>query len=190
MTALGQATLRWLDIITPKNAVLLGRHAAYALSACQLRNPTGAGKRYDDSMVVFPFQFIWKAMLALGGKISSDELNRAIFRVRSESDLHEAIDRIREARAAGDPALMGDETITGPSKNDRVIPWISIASFGWTLITDKRSGDGSGYYEIPPVTAPILSEAAKVRHRHREFETVGEYVEHVARAAALPPDLR
>ena len=82
LTDLGEATRRWLPILTPKNAILLARHAAYALSACQLVNPTGAGGRYDADLRVFPFQFIWRAMLALGGRISSDELNRAMFKVR------------------------------------------------------------------------------------------------------------
>lgn len=101
VTALGKATLRWLDIITPKNFPILGRHAAYALAACQLRNPTGAGQEYAPEIHVFPFAFIWRAMLALDHKISSDELNRAIFRLRNEEELDTAFRRIAEARRSG-----------------------------------------------------------------------------------------
>ena len=188
VTELGRATLRWLDMLTPKNARILGRHAAYALSAAQLVNPTRAGQRYDQEMRVFPFAFVWRAMLALENRISSDELNRALFRVRSEADLAAAIDSIRTARATGDPSAMGAETISGPGKNDRVIPWVALASFGWTLISDKRPGDAA--YTIPQETRSLLSEAAQLRRRHLQFASIYDYVAHLSRCAALPADLR
>jgi hypothetical protein len=188
VTDLGIATLRWLDKLTPKNLVILGRHAAYALSACQLRTPIGYP--YDASLIVFPFAFIWRAMLKLDNKISSDELNRAIFRVTNEAELNQAIERIAEARDKKDISIMGDETLHGGKKNDRIIPWISIASFGWTIIQDKRSGEESGYYTIPENTLSVIREAAAIRHKHREFATTKQYVEHISRVAALPQDLR
>lgn len=190
VTDLGKATLRWLEVINDKNFVILARHTAYALAACQLSNPTGAGRRYDPSLRVFPFAFIWRAMLALGGKIGSDELNRAIFKVKNEEDLVDAIEKITGARDQNNPQLMGDETVTGKSKNDRIIPWMSLASFGWTLISDKTGAGESGYYEIPPQTVDVVKEASRVRHKHREFGSVQEYVEYISTAAALPRDLR
>ena len=190
LTDLGHATRRWLPILTPSNSQLLARHAAYALSACQLRNPTRAGTRFDPSVRVFPFQFIWRAMLALDGRISSDELNQAIFRVRDEDGLMNAISRIRAARREPNLTSLGPDVITGPAKNDRIIPWLSLASFGWTLFPDKRSGDTSGYYEIPASTHYIIREAARIRHRHRSFRTPEEYVMYISRSAALPMDLR
>lgn len=192
VTALGKATLRWLDLINERNAPILGKHAAYALSACQLRNPTGAGVSYHPDMKVFPFAFIWRAMLALDGKISSDELNRAIFKVKNEDDLGEAIRLIRDSRAAGDDLeLMGEETVPGPGKNDRIIPWMCIASFGWTLIRDKRAGEVRGYYTIPARMETLLREASAAKHRHRDFgNSVEHYVKHLSEAAALPEDLR
>ena len=190
LTDLGEATHRWLPIMTPKNSILLARHAAYALSACQLVNPSGAGRRYDPDMRVFPFQFIWRAMLALGGRISSDELNRAMFRARDEDGLEEAVHLIREARSKGDAAPLGAEVITGPAKNDRIIPWMSLASFGWTLFPDKRTGEHLAYYEIPPSTRSILREAARIKHRHRTFARMDDYVKYISRAAGLPGDLR
>ena len=190
LTELGKATRRWLPILTPKNSVLLARHAAYALSACQLYNPSGAGRRFNPDVCVFPFQFIWRAMLALECRISSDELNRAIFKVQDEDDLIEAIESIRAARRTGDVSSLGDEVIPGKAKNDRIIPWISIASFGWILFPDKRSGQNAQYYEIPSSTQYILQEAARIKHRHRSFSKVQDYVCHISRSAALPRDLR
>ena len=190
VTDLGAATLRWLSIINPKNRVLLVRHAAYALAACQLRNPTGSGERYSGSVEVFPFAFIWRAMLALDGRLSSDELNRSIFKVTNEDGLTAAIDAICRARTANDITLLGDEIVSGRAKNDRIIPWMSLASFGWTLFPDKRRGEGSDYYELDAYTLTIVKEAAKMRHRHRVFSSVADYVEYVARCAALPKDIR
>lgn len=192
LTELGRTVRRWLPILNEKNAPILGRYAAYALAACQLSNPISVtGRRMGADVKVHPFAFIWRAMLALDGKISSDELNRAVFRVRNEEDLEEAVDRIRLYRR-GRLRLqeIGAETITGPRKNDRVIPWIAAASFGWLLIADKRRGEVTGYYHIPESMMPLLTEAAYVRHRHREFSSIPDYVEHISRAAGLPQDLR
>jgi len=193
LTDLGHTVLRWLDILTPKNRKILARHAAYALAACQLRNPTGSGRKYAMTVCVFPFAFIWRAMLALDGRISSNELNRCLFKVKNESELNTAIRAIREARTSARIELLGEETLTGKGKNDRIIPWVSLASFGWTLFPDKRSAHSSedvGYYELDTQMIPIIKEAAQIRHRHREFATTEAYVEHISRCAALPKDLR
>lgn len=187
VTQLGRTVLRWLEILNPKNSVILARHAAYALSACQLRNPTGAGSTYDPSVVVFPFAYIWKAMLALDNRISSDELSRAIFKVTNREQLDKAISSIGEARALGKASYLGEETI---EDNDRIIPWMSLASFGWTIFPDKGQSTVPGYYEIPAQNRDLLAEAAKASRRHRDFNSTADYVEHISRAAALPPDLR
>lgn len=193
VTQLGKAVLRWLDTINEHNYDVIGKYLAYALSACQLRNPTDEGSDYDASVVVFPFAFIWRAMLALDGKISSDELAREIIRVTNEEELAAAIDVISRARAANDPELMR------PSLQphwDRLIPWMSMASFGWTLIGDKeRTGENTGYYVIPDKTRDILTAAATVKHEHQGFDTndrqaIGNYVERISRAASLPKDVR
>lgn len=192
VTDLGRATLRWLKNLTEENSPVLGRHAAFALAACQLRNPTGAGGKYDPSLEVFPFSFIWRAMLALDGKISSDELNRSLLKVRNEADLAASIAAIRAARDAGDPTALGDELVSGTAKNDRIIPWMSLASFGWLLFSDKRGGSDNftDYYEVFPRTRRILKAAAALRHRHRDFDSVPEYIEYVSACAGLPEDLR
>jgi hypothetical protein len=188
VTSLGIATLRWLDLINAKNFVILAKNAAYALSACQLRNPVGMGRQYHESVNVFPFAFIWRAMLALEGRISSDELNRAIFKVTNEDELIAAVAKITEARSKKDITVMGNETISGAKKDDRIIPWTSLASFGWTLFSDKSKG--GGYYEIFPSTKPIVREASRIQHKWREFRSAKTYVEHIANAAALPMDMR
>ena len=190
VTQLGRTVLRWLEILNSKNSVILARHAAYALSACQLRNPTGAGRGYDPSVEVFPFAFIWIAMLALDNRISSNELNRGIFKVTNREALDKAIAGISEARAVGGENYLGEETIDAKAKNDRIIPWMSLASFGWTIFPDKGDSEKPGYYTIPSGMRALLSEAARATRRHREFDSTADYIEHISRSAALPPDLR
>jgi hypothetical protein len=188
VTDLGIATRRWLDIVTPKNRVILARHAAYALAACQLRNPTGAGQKYAETVDVFPFAFIWRAMLALDGRINSDELNRGLFKVRNADQLQDCIASIRRAREQKDLSILGDETIPDErAKNDRIIPWVSLASFGWTLFPDKGSDN---YYQLDVATLSVVREASRIKHTHKEFASVRDYIEHVSRCAALPKDLR
>lgn len=189
ITELGKAVARWRPVLNSRNALVLGRHAAQALAACQLRNPTRDGRNYGPDTVVFPFAFIWRAMLALDYRISSDELNRAMLKTRNENDLADAIEAIREARATGDVTLLGDETVTEAAKNDRILVWMSWASFGWTLITDKRTS-ASGDYEIPERNRRVLRDAASITYRHRDFAREADYVRYVSASAGLPEDIR
>jgi hypothetical protein len=129
-------------------------------------------------------------MLSLEGYLTSDELNRAIFKTRNEDDLKHQIDAIANCRGADNIELLGEEVITGRNKNDRIIPWMSLASFGWTLFSDKRSGSGSGRYELTNSTRSIVKEASKIHRRHKEFRTTEDYVQYVSRCAALPEDVR
>jgi hypothetical protein len=188
VTALGRAVARWRPVINPRNAPVLGRHVAHALAACQLRNPLGESK-YGADVEVFPFAFIWRAMIALDGRISSDELNRAIMHSRNEEDLASAIERIANYRVDGDLAKLGPPLVTEEGKNDRILVWMSWASFGWTLILDKRT-TGTSYYSIAPNAQRIVNEAARLQHRHRSFASESAYVEHISNCAGLPEDLR
>ncbi|TIT20142.1 MAG: hypothetical protein E5W70_22560 [Mesorhizobium sp.] len=188
VTDLGNAVRRWRPVINASNAPVLGRHAAQALAACQLRNPTREGVGYDSTVTVFPFAFIWRAMIALEGNISSDELNRAILKVQNEDDLEDAIKRIRRFRIDNDLTALGDETVSEQAKNDRLLVWMAWASFGWTLIQDKRSA--GGVYSIAPNSKRVVADAAAIRHRHREFISEKEYVEYLSTCAGLPEDLR
>lgn len=187
VTALGLTTLRFLAVLNEMNAPVLGAHAAYALAGCQLRNPTGAGMRYDASMEVFPFAFIWRAMLDLDYQISSDELNREIFRTRGEEDLEEAIENIKIARAEGDPDLLRAPVVTGKAVNDRIIPWIALAGFGYTLILDKSNDIDRVYYRVRPDAVAVLERATSLRLPHRKFASTAEYVEYISDLAGLPP---
>jgi hypothetical protein len=189
-TELGAALKRLQPRLSKANAVLIARHAALTLAACQLRNPTDAGSKYDPAVRVFPFRSIWTAMLELGLVIRSDELNRSIFRVADEASLAASIRAIRAVRQTGRIEDLGEETITGHGKNDRIIPWMSLASFGWTLIMDKRESPVDGYYHIRPEFVPILEGALATPPRHREFPSVKAYFEHLGEAACLPKDMR
>jgi hypothetical protein len=190
VTDLGRAVYRWLDRLTFNNAPILGRHAASALAGCQLRNPTGAGRDYDESMVVFPYAFLWRTMLALDNCISSDELNRGLFRVQNAGEIGDCVDAIQQARQSGDHTIIGEETIAGDRKNDRIIPWIAAASFGWTLIADKRESQDGSWYRIRPNCVELLRDAARIEREHRDFSSVPSYVNYLAQLAAVPPDLR
>jgi hypothetical protein len=185
---LGNAVARWRPVVNERNAPVLGRHAAQALAACQLRNPTRDGAKYDPTVVVFPFAFIWRAMLALDDTISSDELNRGILKVNDEAELDTTIERIRDARANNDVTILGPETITESAQNDRILVWMAWASFGWTLIQDKRMA--GGVYAIAPNARRVLADAATIRHKHRDFESEKQYVEYLSFCGGLPEDLR
>lgn len=187
LTDFGKTTWEWLPIITDRNSWLLCRHAAYALAAVQLRNPTPPGREYSHEMEVFPLTFIWRAMLALENRINSDELNRVILRTRNPADLALGIEVIRRARNSGRVEDMGDELIVEVAKNDRLIPWMAQASFGWTLIADK---DESGFYQIKDRAVELVRQATMIPHRHRTFRSTQEYVEFLSDCASLPPDLR
>lgn len=193
VTRLGAALLRWrLGGLNERNCRVIARHASRALAAAQLRNPTREGRRYAPAMRVFPFSFIWRAMLALDGRISSDELNRAIYATQNEHDLTEAIRRIKLARQSGNLDDMGPEQETAPNKNDRILIWMAWASFGWTLISPKESDPAypDHYIAAQPWAVRVLEEAAAIRHRHRDFASVQQYVEFLSECAGVPPDLR
>lgn len=192
VTDLGRAVLRWLDTLNENNFDVLGGHLANALASCQLRNPTEEGRDYDNSVVVFPFVFIWRAMLELDWKINSEELSRAIFKVTDENSLAIAINKIMEARVSNDRETMGPPVQT---VNDRIIPWMSMASFGWTLFGDKElGGEAKGYYVVPEKSRPLLRSAVAIRRKHRDYDgeadSVAKYVERISMSAALPKDIR
>jgi|ERR1051326_3164027 hypothetical protein len=187
-TPFGRTVRRFLPKLNEANSIVLARHAALALNVCQLRSPTDAGLKYDEEMEVFPNRFIWKAMLRLEDMISSDELNRALFRVRNEAELEGAIERIRTSRASNDVSMLGDEIITGKNKNDRIIPFISIASFGWILIKQKGESSVPGYYQIRERCRELLRAAVNTPVRHRVFGSVAEYLQHVSMSACLPEE--
>ena len=98
VTDLGRATQRWVGKLTPKNLLILGRHAAYALSACQLRKSLFK-RPFDPSMYVFPFAFIWRAML--NWTIESVRTNSTEHCSRSAKNLNSVgIKSIADARSA------------------------------------------------------------------------------------------
>lgn len=190
VTALGKELMRWADDgIDASNVRVIARHAARTLSAVQLRNPTPDGRKYAPEMEVFPFAFIWRAMLALGGHINREELNRGIYSTKNEADLFAAIERIKSARAAGNIELIGEPAFErgedGSLTARRVRGWMSWASFGWTLISDETNSD-MGFRIAAPWAEEVLRDAAAVHRRHREFASVRDYVEHLSHCAGIP----
>lgn len=184
VTSLGHAARRWRPDLHEGNAAVLGRYAVLALSACQLRNPTREARDYPTGTEVFPFAFIWRAMLALDGRINSEELNRGILHAMSLDALDDAVDRIRHSRLTANTSGLFAPLV---DNNDRLIPWMGWASFGWVLIAQK---DTSGFYAIRPRLSRMVADAVSIKRKHYDFETEAEYVEHVVSCAALPKDLR
>lgn len=188
VTSLGNATRRWRPDINIRNAPVLGQFAAQALSACQLRNPTPEARSYGPEVQVFPFAFIWRAMLALEGRLSSEELNCGILHAMSGDALEDVIGRIKAFRKAGDKSCLHAPVVPpGPGQNDRLIPWMAWASFGWILIQPKG---GSEYYTVAPKAVRLLNNAASIKRKHQEFSSETAYIEHVAAASGLPKDMR
>lgn len=182
VTDLGWTAHRWIDVVTERNRAVLARPAARALSLCQLDAGPG-GPDYLSTMSVRPFAFIWEAMLKLENRISSDELLRTVFRVRDHAELQDAIEMIRRSRESDDVSMLGSPVETD---FDRAIPWMSLASFGWTLMDDKKSGK-SGDYELHEPAIPAIRVALLNRPRHRTFGSDREYTQYISDGAALPP---
>ena len=187
VTPLGVATHWWLDKLTEKNIPVLARFAVYSLAAWQLRSPLPEARDYPADMKVFPYAFIWRVMLGAGGKINSMELKCEVMRLANETEIAPAIARILEYRRTGNAAVM--QAAVAIDTDDRLIPWMSLASFGWALIADKKDSQDN-YYCIRPDARRILERAADMRHPHREFPDEVSYLEQIERAAAIPQDLR
>ena len=194
VTELGRAVMRWVhDGLNADNVRVIAGYAARSLSAVQLRNPTTEGRRYVAEMEVFPLAFIWRAMLALDGRLTREELNRGLYRVRNEDELAATIASIRDSRVRGDISIIGERAAErgegGSLTSRRVRSWMAWASFGWTLFADVTAED-EGFQIRSTWAREVLEEAALTRRRHQEFDDVGQYVEHLSRCAGLPPDLR
>lgn len=185
VTPLGAATLWWMDKLSRANVPVLARYAANSLAAWQLRNPLPESSGYPADVRVFPYAFIWRVMLAAEGRVNSMELKCEVLRLKKEDDIPAAVSRILDYRRTGDPSAM--QAPIDVDKDDRLIPWMSLASFGWSLIREK---DETGYYQIDPPSLRTLERAADVRHKHREFTTDEAYLRHIESAAALPEDMR
>ena len=187
VTPLGVATRRWLDQLTPTNIPVLARFAVYSLAAWQLRNPLPEARGYPAEMKVFPYAFIWRVMLAAGGKINSMEMKCEVLRLTDEGEIPAAVERILEYRRTGDVNAM--KPAVAVTSDDNMISWMGLASFGWALIADKK-GSADNYWTIRPDSVRILERAADLRQHHRDFPDEVSYLEHIERAAAIPEDVR
>jgi hypothetical protein len=184
LSRLGRALSSWRSCLNEGNLEVVGAHVAGSLAACQLRNPTRLGSKYDPGLNVFPMAFIWRAMLALDNRIYSDELNREVFRLTNAEELPEMIGRIRANRQ--NPAVpLQPETLTDAKKNDRIISWMAMASCGWLLVKNKRETQ-EDYYEIRPSCVDVLQRAVLSQGLHTEFPDIPSYLDRLHMAAMLP----
>lgn len=186
-TELGEMLRSFMPHANPKNVRLIAQYAAFGLSACQLRNPTGAGQRYAASVNVFPFRFIWEAMLQLDNRLDSEELNRAIFRTVDAESLGGAIERIKRYRVTKRVSDLAGERVA--KINDRLIPVVSMAAFGWALIDQKERG-AAGSYHVKEDCVRLLEAAVSLPAKHRDYDSVEAYVTAISNAACLPKDYR
>ncbi|MBB6435698.1 McrB family protein [Streptomyces candidus] len=121
------------------------------LSRYQLANPLTSAK-YPEGTDVRPLLAIWRAMRALDNKLHWEELGRALTPCLRDSEVPDAIEKIRNARMQADydpsnPTLM--ESILGPRRpdagkdqSDRLDTWFSRAAFKGLLLEPRDRQDG------------------------------------------------
>jgi len=105
-------------------------------------------------------------MLALENKIHFEEMNRVILRVRDDSDIGEAIQKIQTARqilnggyskvAEVDLVKHLGDPVHSEQASARIAPWFSQAGWGGLLIEQKS--DNSGYRNLAAEVQNILME--------------------------------
>ena len=189
LTNFGRAVRRWgeRDLVDENSLPIVAPYIVRGLAACQLRNPTENGAKFGKDYNVFPFLFMLRAMLELDGRISSDELNRAIFWTKNERDLEQSIEKIQRYRH-GDKDALGAPVATGEATNDRIIPWVAMASLGWLLVKDKRES-GSDYYELKAGAFDAVRSAVSESQAHIDFgDSIENYVRYISESSGLPGD--
>jgi 5-methylcytosine-specific restriction protein B len=142
----------------------LARLAVRVLGRHRLRNPL-VNEPYPEDADIYPYRFIWRAMLQLDGKLHWEEMNRVIMRVLYQRQEQSAIDRIRDVRnlthgpyddaaiqRLGQPAIPEDA-----ETKRRVTPWFTQAGFGGMLIAGED--DANGFRRILPERRELLEEA-------------------------------
>lgn len=166
LSALGRPMRMLLELPRKDHAQALPAiktQALRILARYQLRNPAEQDSRnLDESCDVFPFQCIWRAMLALDSKLHIEEVNRVLLRVLSMSGLGPSIDRIREARERLHPYGAHDESTLSaflgePVMSDqpqaRIAALYSLAGWGGMVIEPHNREDGFRH-----LTSDILCE--------------------------------
>lgn len=176
LTPLGRAVRDFLPNMNSANRRLLAPNAFLALNRAQLASPI-LKVSYTQEVKVFPARFIWRAMLELDG-LSSDEIASEIMRTTDEQSLSEAIDRIRTARAGG--ATLRPRVT---DENDRVIPIINQASFGWLLIAKK--GGQETVYRFAKGMDRLAAAALSREPTAADWDSKEKYVRHIANGAML-----
>jgi len=118
-----------------------------------LANPL-VGAEYPVGTDVHPYRAIWRSVRALDNKIHWQEMNRVIFHIMRESDVPNAIDRIRSVRNTYSGSYESEVSLNslGPPAVDdaeqtrrRITPWLVKAAFGGIFLSDN---DGDGYWTL------------------------------------------
>ena len=111
------------------------------------------------------YRAILQLMLHCDGRLSNEELNRAMSTVRSDVDIAEVASMVRAARSSDDPLLIGpriykDEQFgnptTRPDQRKAMNPWFLLAGAGGVLIAFERDEE---YRSIRPWARPLLAAA-------------------------------
>lgn len=189
VTKFGTTLYRWLNQLNEGNSRLLCSYAVQALASCQLDSPV---RRLSDTTRanILPFICIWRALQALDGWLSTEELNRALFHVMTLEELEPALLRIAHARTTQDMTHLGTPAIPLDQATSHVHSWMSLASFGWTLCSPEYIGTDSWRYHVRPAMAGLLKRTVRRLPRTYPFSTVQAYVTYIANMAGVPEDLR
>lgn len=189
VTPFGMLVFRLLDQLNEQNSRLLHSYAVQALTVCQLASPL---HRAPDVAAdnLFPCICIWRALLALDGWLSTEELHRVLLQVMTMEDLDAAILRIAHARTTQDDISSGFPAFPSSHVASQVHTWMSLASFGWTLLAPEYIGDAAWCYRVRPTATAFLTRAVRSHPRSYHFPTVHAYVTYIAQAAGVPQDVR
>lgn len=181
--------------VTPSLRRAVARIMLPVLARVQLDSPIAAGN-YPDGTDIHPLRALWKAAREAEDKLHWEEISRRITPCLREADLDGAIARIQKARGDNnyDPNSPNscDEHL-GPrlpdledvrEQKDRLtIPWLSKAAFKNIIFETNDAPDG--FRHLVPDVLPLLDAVLARPVEHRDFETVGDYMDWVGSALPL-----
>lgn len=149
----------------------LSQWAITVLGRYPLLNPLegneGGDGPYPTDSDLLPFRAIWQAARKLDDRLHWQELNRCLMLIHHQREVDGAINRIREARAAGGALYFNDPTpwlgdtvavFDGDQTRRRVTPWLSRASFGGLLAEDDEE---TGLWVLRPDRITLIDDALR-----------------------------
>lgn len=142
---------------------------------------------YPAGTDLHPYRAIWRAVRTLDNKIHWQEMNRVLLHVLHDSDVPNAIERIRKARRENGERYDSEAALSGlgaPAVDDgdqtrrRITPWLVKAAFGGILLSDE---DGDGYWKLQSqyeglidgmLATPIATPAAALQSREAYLDYI------------------